>query len=77
MSEGPEKHLFTFTQRDVANIAVSISSTAVVGATAGSFIAPGPGTVVGTLLGGLTGLAIERFVDRKVATQPSEISTNE
>jgi Glycine zipper len=67
----PPHSIFTYTQRDVANVAVSVSSTAAVGATVGTFVAPGPGSVVGGLVGGLVGLVIERVIDRK-STEPSE-----
>jgi hypothetical protein len=68
---GPPHTVFTYTQRDIANVAVSVSSTAAVGATVGTFIAPGPGSVVGGLVGGLVGLVIERVIDRNSSTEAS------
>ena len=69
MSDAPHT-IFTYTQKDIANVAVSVSSTAAVGATIGTFVAPGPGSVFGGFVGGLVGLAIERFIDRKPTEQP-------
>jgi hypothetical protein len=64
---------FTFTQKDVANSALYVSSGATIGATTGTVIMAGVGTVVGGLVGGLAGLIIERVVDRKPSvTQRSE-----
>jgi hypothetical protein len=65
--------IFIFTQKDVANSALYVSSGSTIGAIAGTIIIPGPGTVVGGLVGGLAGLIIERVVDRKPSvTQRSE-----
>jgi hypothetical protein len=69
MSEWPMKSFFAYTQKDVANTALSVSSLAALGATAGTTIAPGPGSVVGGLVGGLAGFVIERLVDLKPSTQ--------
>jgi len=71
MSEAQPPHtIFTYTQKDIANVAVSVSSTAAVGATIGTFVAPGPGSVVGGFVGGLLGFAFERFIDRKSTEEP-------
>jgi hypothetical protein len=72
MSNRPRTHgLFTYTQKDVANTALSVSSLAALGATAGTAIVPGVGSVVGGLVGGFAGFVVERFIDRKPAEQPS------
>jgi hypothetical protein len=70
MSEDKTIHtILTYTQKDVANTAVSVSSLAALGATVGTFVAPGAGSVIGGLAGGLAGLVVERYIDRKPATQ--------
>jgi hypothetical protein len=71
MSKRPTTYgLFTYTQKDVANTALSVSSLAALGATAGTAIIPGLGSVVGGLVGGLAGLVVERVIDRKPANKP-------
>jgi outer membrane lipoprotein SlyB len=69
MSEDRIHTILTYTQKDVANTAVSVSSLAALGATVGTFVAPGAGSVIGGLAGGLAGLVVERYIDRKPATQ--------
>jgi outer membrane lipoprotein SlyB len=70
MSKDRTMHtILTYTQRDVANTAVSVSSLAALGATVGTFVAPGAGSVIGGLAGSLAGLVVERYIDRKSATQ--------
>lgn len=61
--------IFIYTQKDVANTAISVSSLAAFGATLGTFVSPGPGSVIGGLLGSVAGLAVERYIDRKPPTQ--------
>jgi hypothetical protein len=72
MTERPT--IFTYTQKDIANTALSVSSLAAIGATAGTAIIPGAGSVVGGLVGGLAGLIIERVIDRKSTNQASSSS---
>lgn len=69
MSERPITRFFTYSQRDVANTALSVSSLAVLGATAGTALVPGAGTVVGGFVGGLAGLVLERVIDVKPTDQ--------
>lgn len=70
MSERPITHgFFTYTQKDIANTALSVSSLAAIGATAGTAFVPGVGSVVGGLVGGLAGIVIERFIDRKSSNE--------
>jgi len=76
MSERSATRFFVYTQRDVANTAVSVSSLAALGATAGTTIAPGPGSVVGGLVGGLAGFVIERIIDRKPPNETGEQATS-
>ena len=72
MSERPISHGFlTYTQKDVANTALSVSSLAALGATAGTAFVPGPGSIFGGLVGGLAGLIVERFIDRKSTPEVS------
>jgi outer membrane lipoprotein SlyB len=72
MSERPSTNgLFVYTQRDVANTALSVSSLAAIGATAGTAVVPGIGSVVGGLVGGIAGLVVERLIDRKPASEES------
>jgi len=75
MSENRTIHTFlTYTQKDVANTAVSVSSLAALGATVGTIVAPGAGSVIGGLAGSLVGLIVERYIDRKPATQTTASS---
>jgi hypothetical protein len=76
MSDDASKGFFTYTQRDVANTALSVSSLAALGATAGTTFAPGPGSVVGGFVGGLAGLFLERFIDLKPPNPPREQVTS-
>jgi hypothetical protein len=72
MSDRPMSHgLFTYTQKDLANTALSVSSLAALGATAGTAIIPGAGSVVGGLVGGVVGLIVERFIDLKPGPEAS------
>jgi zinc transporter ZupT len=65
------RHFLSYTQRDVANTAVSVSSLGALGATVGTFIVPGVGSVLGGLVGGLAGVIVERYIDRKPSAQPT------
>jgi hypothetical protein len=73
MSEGRTRRtILTYTQKDVANTALSVSSLAAIGATAGTFVVPGAGSVVGGLVGGLAGFLVERVIDFNSAARPKE-----
>jgi outer membrane lipoprotein SlyB len=77
MSEDRTTHtILTYTQKDVANTAVSVSSLAALGATVGTFIAPGAGSVIGGLAGGLAGLVVERYIDRRPSSPRTTASSD-
>ena len=59
-------------QQVVANTALGVSAGAAAGATIGTLVAPGGGSVIGAIIGGLAGLAAERFVDRPSGPRSAE-----
>jgi outer membrane protein with glycine zipper len=65
----PRRIQAALTQKDVANTAFGISS----GATIGTIVNPGFGSVVDAVVSGVVGVVIEKMVDRKPneATLPS------
>lgn len=76
MSEGRTRRtVLSYTQKDVANTALSVSSLAALGATAGSFVVPGPGSVIGGIVGGLAGILVERVIDLKPTRQRGQASS--
>jgi Glycine zipper len=77
MSDSTNRHtILTYTQKDVANTALSVSSLAALGAITGTFVVPGLGSVVGGLVGGLGGIVVERFLDRK-SSQPVNVASEQ